>query len=97
MTVPVSPSGINAQKKFYLNPIPDSFYSGNTDTLAAIDGDHFREDYYAWTWGDVLFIVFDPFQYTMRYRTTLHQDREKRMTKGRPATTAGPGPGTTTV
>ena len=57
---------INAQKKFYLNPIPDSFYSGNTDTLAAIDGDHFREDYYAWTWGDALFVVFDPFQYTMQ-------------------------------
>ena len=57
---------INAQKKFYPNPIPDAFYSGNSDTLAAIDGDHFREDYYAWTWGDALFIVFDPLQYTMQ-------------------------------
>ena len=57
---------INAQKKFYPNPIPDAFYSGNSDTLAAIDGDHLREDYYAWTWGDALFIVFDPLQYTMQ-------------------------------
>jgi hypothetical protein len=57
---------INAQKKFYPNPIPDAFYSGNLDALAAIDGDHLREDYYAWTWGDALFIVFDPFQYTMQ-------------------------------
>jgi len=57
---------INARKKFYPNPIPDAFYSGNADTLAAIDGDHLREDYYAWTWGDALFIVFDPFHYTMQ-------------------------------
>ena len=47
----------------------DGFYSGNTDPLAAIDeatyGDEYREDYYAWTWGDALFVVIDPFQYTM--------------------------------
>ena len=24
-----------------------------------------REDYYAWTWGDALFVVIDAFQYTM--------------------------------
>lgn len=57
---------INAQKKFYPDPIPDAFYAGNPDALAAIEGDHLREDYYAWTWGDALFIVFDPFQYTMK-------------------------------
>ena len=28
--------------------------------------DQQREDYYAWTWGDALFIVLDPFQYTMK-------------------------------
>lgn len=57
---------IDARKKFYPSPIPDSFYTGNSDALAAIGGDHLREDYYAWTWGDALFIVFDPFQYTMQ-------------------------------
>ena len=25
-----------------------------------------REDYYAWAWGDALFVVIDPFQYTMK-------------------------------
>ncbi len=56
---------INARKLYYPTPITDGFYSGNDDTLAAIDGDHFREDYYAWEWGDALFVVLDPFQYTM--------------------------------
>ena len=56
---------INARKLYYPTPITDGFYSGNDDTLAAIDGDHFREDYYAWEWGDALFVVIDPFQYTM--------------------------------
>ena len=57
---------INARKKYFPTPEPDAFYSGNTDaTETRIDGDHLREDYYAWEWGDALFIVFDPFQYTM--------------------------------
>ena len=58
-----------ARKLYYPTPIEDGFYSGNTDILAAINaatyGDQFREDYYAWTWGDALFVVIDPFQYTM--------------------------------
>ena len=60
---------IQARKAYYPTPIKDGFYSGNTDPLAAIDaatyGDQYREDYYAWTWGDALFVVIDPFQYTM--------------------------------
>ena len=56
---------IKARKQYFCNPIPDAFYSGNTDQLAAIGGDEYREDYYSWEWGDALFIVLDPFQYTM--------------------------------
>jgi len=56
---------VNARKRYYPSPITDGFYSGNDDTLAAIDGDHFREDYYAWQWGDALFVVIDPYHYTM--------------------------------
>ncbi len=60
---------ILARKLYYPTPIDDGFYSGNTNILAAINaatyGDQFREDYYAWTWGDALFVVIDPFQYTM--------------------------------
>jgi hypothetical protein len=58
-----------ARKLYYPTPITDGFYSGNDDPLAAINaatyGDQYREDYYAWTWGDALFIVIDEFQYTM--------------------------------
>jgi hypothetical protein len=57
--------GTNAEKKYYLNPVPDSFYSGNTDTYDTLGGDELREDYYAWTWGDALFVVIDPYWYTM--------------------------------
>ena len=56
---------IKSEKKYFLNPVTDGFYSGNTDPLPAIGGDQLREDYYSWTWGDALFLVIDPFQYTM--------------------------------
>jgi len=58
--------GANARKRFFLNPVPDGFYGGNTDaTVTQIDGDHLKENYYAFTWGDALFAVIDPFWYTM--------------------------------
>ena len=62
-------ASVQARKAYYPTPVNDWFYSGNTDPLAAIDeatyGDELREDYYAWTWGDALFVVIDEFQYTM--------------------------------
>jgi len=63
-------ASVQARKLYYPTPITDGFYSGNDDTLAAIDeatyGDEYREDYYAWEWGDALFVVLDPYQYTMQ-------------------------------
>lgn len=57
--------GINARKKYFPNPIPDSFYTGDIDsTYTLINGNHLKEDYYAWRWGDALFIVIDPFWYS---------------------------------
>jgi hypothetical protein len=60
---------VQARKLFFPTPIGDGFYSANTDILADINpttyGDQYREDYYAWTWGDALFVVIDEFQYTM--------------------------------
>jgi hypothetical protein len=56
--------GTNAQKKFFLNPVPDGFYTGNTDTYSYLSGDHLKQDYYAWTWGEALFVVIDPYWYT---------------------------------
>jgi hypothetical protein len=57
---------INARKRYFLNPVPDAFYSGNADTFTGIDGDQMLEDYFAWNWGDALFVVIDPFWYTTR-------------------------------
>jgi hypothetical protein len=57
--------GTNAEKKYFLNPVPDTFYTGNSDaSTTQLDGDHLREDYYAWEWGDALFVVIDPYWYT---------------------------------
>ncbi len=58
----------NARRLIFPNPKPDGFYTGNTDTsLTYINDDHLREDYYAWTWGDALFIALDPYWYTMKF------------------------------
>ena len=57
--------GTNARKKYFPNPIPDSFYTGDIDsTNTLISGNHLKEDYYAWQWGDALFVVIDPFWYS---------------------------------
>lgn len=53
--------GTNERKKYYLNPYPDQFYSGDT-TVHPFVG--LRQNYYAWEWGDALFIVLDPYWYT---------------------------------
>lgn len=47
---------------YYANPYPDGFYTGNTDKTP--DG-RYAENYYAWQWGNALFIVLDPFRNTM--------------------------------
>ncbi|MFN8242960.1 MAG: metallophosphoesterase [Ferruginibacter sp.] len=49
------------RNNYYLNPAPDGFYSGNTTQE---DGIGFPRNYYAWQWGDALFIVLDPFRYS---------------------------------
>ncbi len=51
----------NMRKRYYPNPYPNSFYSGN-DSAEAYVG--LRENYYAWEWGDALFMVIDPYWYT---------------------------------
>jgi len=51
----------NERKLYYPNPYPNSFYSGN-DSAENFVG--LRENYYAWEWGDALFMVIDPYWYT---------------------------------
>ncbi len=47
---------------YYPNPSPNDFYSGGSTPDVYLEG--VRDGYYAWTWGDALFIVLDPFWYT---------------------------------
>jgi hypothetical protein len=50
------------RQAYYPNPVPGGFYTGATASDAALGSA--RDGYYAWTWGDALFIVLDPFWYT---------------------------------
>ena len=45
---------------YYPNPLPDGFYSGNTTQEAF--GIGLPENYYAWEWGDALFVVMDAYR-----------------------------------
>lgn len=46
------------RNRYFSPPGPDGFYSG--DELA-VPGVGLPRDYYAWTWGDALFVVIDPY------------------------------------
>ncbi len=51
-----------ARQNYYMNPVPDTFYSGDS-TLEPFVGK--RASWYAWNWGDALFIVLDPYWNSM--------------------------------
>ncbi|MEI7802168.1 MAG: T9SS type A sorting domain-containing protein [Bacteroidota bacterium] len=53
--------GTLARKKYFPNPFPNGFYSGNTEIEQY--GIGHPENYYAWTWGDALFVVLDVYRY----------------------------------
>jgi hypothetical protein len=52
---------------YFPNPAPDAFYSGNSTPDKTVG---MVEDYYAWEWGDALFIVLDPYRFTPPSRGT---------------------------
>lgn len=49
------------RKYYYPNPQPNQFYSGNTVEEGHNMG--LPENYYAWTWGDALFVVLDVYRH----------------------------------
>ena len=69
MPFSIGVGSIQARKAYFPTPINDGFYSGNVDILPEINattyGNQYREDYYAWEWGDALFVVIDVYQYTL--------------------------------
>ena len=52
----------NTRKLYYPNPFPNSFYTGNTKSENFVG---LNENYYSWEWGDALFIVLDPYWFTL--------------------------------
>ncbi|MBL7998615.1 MAG: hypothetical protein JNL32_08270, partial [Candidatus Kapabacteria bacterium] len=53
--------GTQWRKFYYPNPIPNHFYSGNT--VSEGYGIGLPENYYAFTWGDALFVVLDVYRH----------------------------------
>ncbi|MBL8173192.1 MAG: metallophosphoesterase [Bryobacterales bacterium] len=47
-----------ARNLYFPLPAPDRFYSGNTSTVEFVG---LPRDYYAFTWGDALFVALDPY------------------------------------
>ena len=48
----------NARNRLFPQPAPDGFYSGNPEQVAGIG---LLRNYYAWEWGDALFVTLDPY------------------------------------
>ena len=53
------------RNRYFPNPVPDSFYTGNA---AKHPEAGLLQDYYAWEWGDALFVALDPFWFTQKQR-----------------------------
>jgi predicted phosphodiesterase len=48
----------NSRNSLFPQPAPDGFYSGDKELVENIG---LLRDYYAWTWGDALFVTIDPY------------------------------------
>ncbi len=53
------------RKKYFPNPLPNEFYTGNATPHPQAGP---LQNYYAWEWGDALFVVLDPFWYSAPIR-----------------------------
>lgn len=57
----LAPLSLQFRKQYFPNPEPDGFYTGNS-VNDSVTGK--KQDYYAWEWGEALFVVLDPYWYT---------------------------------
>jgi sugar lactone lactonase YvrE len=64
----------NSRNKLFPQPAPDSFYSGDANEVKFIGK---LRDYYAWTWGDALFVVIDPYWHSPKPVDNVLGGREK--------------------
>ena len=49
-----------------------------------IGGDTLQEDYWAWTWGDALFVVIDPYHYSMTWPNEMGRATAEKARMARP-------------
>jgi len=55
--------GAQARDLYYPSPVPDGFFSGSTNADVYLGGG-VRDAYYAFEWGDALFVMLDNFWYS---------------------------------
>jgi predicted phosphodiesterase len=58
-------AAIRMRTRYFPNPVPDGFYTGSPEQIEGVGP---AQNYYAWEWGDALFVVLDPFRYTAEER-----------------------------
>lgn len=64
-----------ARSRYFPQPAPDGFYTGNDKPVEHIGP---LRDYYAWTWGDALFVVIDPYWHSPQPVDNVYGGGEKR-------------------
>jgi len=94
---------LEAKKRFFALPNPSEddtgFYTANSDSTSPTGtsgspDDTYLQNYYAWQWGDALFVVLDPFWYTTElapddgWRFTLGADQHTWLVQTMQASTA---------
>ena len=68
-----------ARTRFYPLPAPDQFYSGDPEQVDYVG---LLRDYYAWTWGDALFVVIDPYWHSPVPVDSAGGDKRQRNSRG---------------
>jgi hypothetical protein len=63
---PICTYATQARLRYYPNPFPNDFYSGNTNADIYVHTNRIAglpSNYYSWEWGDALFVVLDAYRY----------------------------------
>lgn len=63
---PICTYATQARLRYYPNPFPNDFYSGNSTPDTYVNTNRvpgLPANYYAWEWGDALFVVLDAYRY----------------------------------
>lgn len=63
-----------ARNGYFPQPAPDGFYTGDKTPVPHIG---LLRDYYAWTWGDALFVVIDPYWHSPKAVDNVYGGGEK--------------------